>query len=294
MFTQEPEGLFCDKGFARLHGASLIWPSETWIKVSFSNQHIEKKWPDPPPKPKSITIKKASQLLYASDTINDHFWDGKPLWGLVDDIRSRTLNLLSHQNMILDCVEVPSPFMVPAKKNHKGMDLYCLNNRRLWCLKHSSELMGEDLAVRVKIYRFSDCAGFWQSRITTVNGGCRVSFRRMGDAGPTGDMPDSMFMTKSKRKSEYLHLIVDGFKVDVLASCTKTLKGKQLANALLKEEFGQRNIWAAVCAAAQNRLWYSKEQAQAVKLAKLWAWYVAFPTWDKNIKPRGYLIELIV
>ena len=195
--------------------------------------------------------------------------------------------------MVLDCVEAPS---LQSGGSCRG-ELYCLNNRRLWSIKRSSEIMGEELTVRVKVYRFSDCAGFWQSRITTVNGGCRVALRSLqqGAAGlPPGDMPQEMTMSRSKRKSEYIHLKVDGFRVDVLTSSTPTLKGEQLADCLLREPRGQRNWWAAVCAAEQNGIQYSKKDARAVKLAKLWAWYVAFPAWDRKLQPRSYLIELIV
>ena len=271
----------------------MIWPRETWVRKTFSNQHIARKWPDPPPKPMCTTLKKASELRFASDTISNCFWDGQSLMGLVDDIATRTINLTSHPNMVLDCVEAPS------LQSGGGCrpELYCLNNRRLWCIQRASEIMGQELTVRVKLYRFSDCAGFWQSRITTVNGGCRVALRQLqeGAAGlPPGDMPKRMTMSRSKRKSEYIHLKVDGFRVDVLTSSTPTLKGKQLADCLLSEPRGQRNCWAAVCAAEQNRIKYRPEDARAVKLAKLWAWYVAFPAWDRKLQPRSYLIELIV
>ena len=234
-------------------------------------------------------------MRYASDTISDIFSDGKSLFGLVNDITTGGIDLLSHPKMILDCVEVPSRQMGFGG----DMQLYCLNNRRLYCIKKSSAMLGKPLSVRVKIYRFSDCAGFWQSRITTVNGGCRVAIRSMqrdGDLPPggAGGMPESMSMMRSKRKSEYLHLIVDGFYVDVLASSTPTLHGQRLADALLAEPFGQRNVWAAVCAVEQNRLKYLPQEAQAVRLAKLWTWYVAFPYWDYKLRPRSYLIEILV
>lgn len=243
MFEQLPDGIVCGEERAKLRSTALIWSKETWVRKTWSKANIERKWPEPAPKPMITTIKKVSELRYASDTISDEFWDGKSLRGLVDDITSYTINLSTHEKMILDCVEVPVRRFskerqwdqwVGSEAGCQGT-IYCLNNRRLWCIKESSEKMGRDLPVRVKIYRFSDCAEFWQSRITTVNGGHRVSIRRLQEDSdlPTGDMPERMYIAKSKRKSEYLHLIVDGFHVDVLASCTPTLCGERLADALL-------------------------------------------------------------
>ena len=299
LFEQTPDGVLCGHEFAKLRGTALIWSSGTWVRKSFCKEHIARKWPDPPPKPKRMTTMKASELRFASDTISDTFWDGKPLMGLVRDLGNGTVDLTSHQNMILDCVELPLRVSAPLDswESWRGGKLFCLNNRRLWCIKHVSELQGRDLSVKVKIYQFSDCAGFWQSRITTVNGGTRVSIRGADGNSqlPRGDMPDTMHIRRSKRKSEYLHLVVDGFYVDVLASSTRTLRDTELAKVLVQADFGRRNLWAAVCAAAQTQeLHYRPQQAVAVKLAKLWTWYVAFPGWDLKLRPRSFLIELIV
>lgn len=272
---------------ARVHGPSLRWPSETWVLKSVCN-HIATKWPDLPPRPKLEKVARVSELRYASDTISNRFWDGRPLKDLVRDIQQKKIDVLHHENLILDCVALPLQ-----------KELYCLNNRRLWCLKQCSGCSGDaGLCVRVKVYDFSDSAAFFQSRITSANGGLKVFIRKSKD-GADGclleeDMPETLHIS-SKRKAEYIHLTCDGFQVDVLIGCTPSLSGKGLAKAILKEDFGQRHRWAAVCAAAHSRLpQLSSTQCKAVKLAKLWAWYVAFPCWDEKRRPRSFLIELIV
>ena len=268
---------------ARVHGPSLRWPSETWVLKSVCN-HIATKWPDPPPRPRLEKVARVSELRYASDTISNHFWDGRPLKDLVRDIQQKKIDVLHHENLVLDCVALPSQ-----------RELYCLNNRRLWCLKQCSGCSGDaaGLCVRVKVYDFSDSAAFFQSRITSANGGLNIFFRKSKDGDDC--LPETLHISKSKRKTEYIHLTCDGFEVDVLISSTPSLSGKGLAQAILTEPFGQRHRWAAVCAAAHSRMFQlSSTQCKAVKLAKLWAWYVAFPCWDEKRRPSSFLIELIV
>lgn len=272
------------KKVAKVDGEFLRWPTETWRRKSACNRLVTK-WPDPPPRPKLEKVARVSELRYASDTISYHFGDGKPLEGLVSDIQQKKINVLHHENLILECVALPE------KKA-----LYCLNNRRLWCLKQC-DAENPPLCVRVKVYDFSDSAAFFQSRITSVNDGLKVLIRK--SKGGDGcrleeDMPETLHIS-SKRKAEYIHLTCDGFQVDVLISCTPTLSGKKLGEEILKEDWGQRHRWAAVCAAAHSKmLQLSSMQCKAVKLAKLWAWYVAFPRWDEKRRPRSFLIELIV
>eukprot|EP00434_Breviolum_minutum_P035928 symbB.v1.2.031816.t1/scaffold3735.1/size51219/6 len=268
---------------AKLEGSSLIWPTETWLRKS-SCEHIATKWPNPPPKPVQTMVKRVSELRFASDSISDHFADGRPLMNLVHDIMLKAIDPYVHPNMILDCVRLP----------HSNA-LYCLNNRRLWCLNRLEEIQNQEVVVRVKIYNFSDSPAFFQSRVTSVNGGFSVYIRKNTDDG-LQDGLESIHISKSKRKAEYLHLTCDGYKVDILVSCTRSLSKKKLANALLQEHFGERHLWAAVCAAAHSKdlQCQSHQQKMAIKLAKLWTWYVAFPRWSVKVRPRSFLIEVMV
>lgn len=118
---------------AKLEGSSLIWPTETWLRKS-SCEHIATKWPNPPPKPVQTMVKRASELRFASDSISDHFADGRPLMNLVHDIMLKAIDPYVHPNMILDCVRLP----------HSNA-LYCLNNRRLWCLNRLEEIQHQEV-----------------------------------------------------------------------------------------------------------------------------------------------------
>jgi len=87
---------------------------------------------------------------------------------------------------------------------------FCSQNLQLISLCCEKRICFQ-VVVRVKIYNFSDSPAFFQSRVTSVNGGFSVYIRKNTDDG-LQDGLESIHISKSKRKAEYLHLTCDGYK----------------------------------------------------------------------------------
>ncbi|CAE8599472.1 unnamed protein product [Polarella glacialis] len=237
------------------------------------------------------------KLLYSHDTISHKFKDGKLLSDLVDQLRSGTVDHLSHADLELQVVLVNAPQTLRGKNRDK---MFCLNNRRLWCFKKLASA-GQLTDVRVCLYNYETDPPFFGSRLTTVNGGVSVDFREQSADDFVPDPLDSSDMVQNVQlcstKGEVIHLQCDGIGVDVLVSATKTLKPPRLEEAALETKFGLRHVWAAVFLYQHNfcdELKLKSEVRDAVRIAKEWCERVAFPKWNPKCRPRGFLIELLV
>ena len=90
--------------------------------------------------------------------------------------------------------------------------------------------------------------------------------------------------------------VCDGVHVDILTG-TKWADSDatKLVPWILAEDFGARQQWSA-----QISAWHARQQTGnaasmiAAKLAKLWVRKVAFPLWNALLRPRGFMIEMIV
>ncbi|CAE6969972.1 2E4.130, partial [Symbiodinium sp. CCMP2456] len=242
------------------------------------------KWPNPSPQPKFYETVNIRELRYASDTISRKFQDGRSLHQLVEDLFEGIADPMTHPDLELDVVE------------YENM-LYCLNNRRLWCLNHWAKSTGQHYSTKVKIrvYDWMDSPAFFQSRKTTPNCGQAVFFRQDDEDEDEMNTRLPRQMNMSKRKSEYIHVVCDGVHVDILTGARWILRESAMESAILDEEFSARQQWSA-----QFSVWHAKNQSAdaavltAIKLAKLWVCKVGFPLWNALLRPRGFLIETIV
>ncbi|CAE8716974.1 unnamed protein product [Polarella glacialis] len=109
-----------------------------------------------------------SSLCFTQNSISSHFRDGRPIYGLLNDINEGDFDPLRD----LEPLDVVF---------HAGLWM-SLSNRRLWALKHSSLAMaGEELWVRVRA-RPADKE--FQSKRTTKNNGESVIFARSRSPSP--------------------------------------------------------------------------------------------------------------
>lgn len=228
----------------------------------------------------SLSTVPLETLLYSHDTISKRFADGRRLADLVKNLSCDERYHLDNPNLCLECFR------------HSGQ-IHCLNNRRLWCLKQCQRLH-PSRSIQVRIW-FGRDASQARNRFTSVNGGVNVHFRSNesddeSDA-PTGDDLNSVKVRKSR--GAYIRAECDGVRVDILVGF------KLAAEALTEQAMAasskqDREHLAAACAVEHTKLSWSSSTCEAIRLAKLWINRVAFPQWDNQFRPKGFLIELMV
>jgi len=222
------------------------------------------------------------KLRYTHDTIKKTFQDGRQVCALLDDLMTGRISHKTHRHMELECAI-----------RHDGYQ-YCLNNRRLWCLKEYERKLGQAVYVKVKIVKSREL--LW-SRLTTVNDGMDVFFRRDGGDDENERDPERLHNISVSQAvcDGVLHVDCDGLAVDIVVG-QKPPKAWQgcFDKGVLAERFGRRHQWSAVFVVEHNKLIWPDSVRKAIRLAKVWCKEVAFPQWTHEHRPRSFLIELMV